>query len=177
MLIQPMLQRLHAARDLEAMLRAALADVVALHGAERGLIQLFDREGLLVPVQHAGLPRAFLDFFRRVATTSGTVCARATGLGRTVFVRDVEEDPAFQPFLPIARAVPFRSVISTPLTLGKACIGAVSVHFANPVTPSALELHSLEVYCGHVAERICSWHRDHDLRVVAEQLAARLAPA
>ena len=45
------------------------------------------------------------------------------------------------------------------------------------VTPSALELHSLEVYCGHVAERIGSWHRDHELRMVAEQLAARLALA
>lgn len=177
MLIQPMLQRLHAARDLEATLRAALADVVALHGAERGLIQLFDREGQLVPVQHTGLSRAFLEFFRRVAVTSGSVCARATGLGRTVFVRDVEDDPAFQPFLPIARAVPFRSVIATPLTLGKACIGAVSVHFANPVTPSALELHSLEVYCGHVAQRIWGWHRDQELCLVAEELAARLAPS
>lgn len=175
MLIQPMLQRLHAARDLEATLRAALADAVALHGAERGMIQLFDREGQLVPVQHTGLSRAFLDFFRRVAVTSGAVCARATVLGRTVFVRDVEQDPDFGPFLPVARAVPFRSVISSPLTLGKACIGAVTVHFANPVTPSPLELHSLEVYCGHVAERIAGWHRDHDLRLVAEQLAARLA--
>lgn len=174
MLIEPMLQRLRAAGDLESTLQVALTDVVALHGAERGSIQLFNTQGQLVVVRNCGLPRPFLQKCERLELTDGTVCARAAARGATVFVRDVEEDEAFEPYRAAARAVPFRSVLSSPLLRPEGCMGVISVHFANRFTPSGLELQSLESYCRHVADRILEWFSGTDLRRVAEMLSARL---
>lgn len=178
MLIAPMLQRLRAARDLEHGLAVALGDVVALLGAERGNIQLLDTRGQLVIVRHSGLPRAFLETFARMGMDDGFVCARAAMHQQTLLVPDVEEDAAFAPFLAIARAVPFRSVLSSPLVAtADGCIGTVSVHFANRFSPSAIELDSLERYCGELAQFLCSGRPGAELRRIAEGLSAALAPA
>lgn len=174
MLVEPMVQRLRSARGLEEILETALADVVALHGAERGNVQLLDARGELLLVQQAGLGREFLDRFHRVALDEGAICGRAVKEQRTCFVPDVEQDAEFAPFLDVARATPFRAVLSAPLTGSDGCIGAVSVHFASPFRPSALELQSLESYCRHVAARIEALHRGPQLQEQAEQLHARL---
>lgn len=175
MLIQPMLQRLRAANGLEEMLQVALADVVALHGAERGNIQLFDTQQRLVLVRQSGLSSAFLLAFERVAIDHGAVCARAARQQKTVFVEDIETDAEFAPYRSIARSVPFRSVLSSPLSTGPdGCIGVISVHFANRFAPTALELHSLEAYCVELAKKLTQQCHGASLRSVAESLSARL---
>jgi GAF domain-containing protein len=178
MLVQPMLQRLRAARDLQESLQVALADVVALHGAERGHIQLLDRQGQLAIVKQSGLPQAFLRAFERVALDKGTVCGRAALARKTVFVPDVEKDEAFRPFREAARAVPFRSVLASPLMAGPgACIGIVSVHFANRFMPSTLELQSLERYCRQLAGVLLERGGHAELPGIAESLSAQLLAA
>ena len=174
MLIQPMLQRLQAARSLEDTLQVALADVVALHGAERGSLQLFDSQGDLAVVSHVGLSRAFLQLFSRVKLGAGTVCERAAVCRQTVFVPDIEQDAPFGPYRAFARTVPFRAVLSSPLLRAGRSVGVISAHFANPFKPSSLELQSLETYCGHVAEAICAWQDEAALGRSADRLAAAL---
>jgi GAF domain-containing protein len=175
MLVKPMLQRLSAARDLHESLQVALADVVALHGAERGHIQLLDTGGRLAIVQQSGLPPHFLRAFERLPVDKGSVCGRAALGLKTVFVADVEKDEAFRPFREIARSVPFRSVLACPLVANAgACIGVVSVHFANRFVPSTLELQSLERYCRQLANVLLERRGDRHLPGVAESLAAEL---
>lgn len=175
MLVQPMLQRLEAARDLQESLHVALADVVALLGAERGNIQLVDRQEQLVIVRQFGLCAAFLRAFDRIPLDGASVCGRAAQARKTVVVADVEKDEAFRPFREIARLVPFRSVLSSPLLGGDGdCIGMVSVHFANRFTPSTLELQSLERYCRELAAVLLARRGDRDLRETAEGLSAQL---
>jgi GAF domain-containing protein len=178
MLVQPMLQRLRAARDLQESLRVALLDVVALHGAERGHIQLLDREGRLAIVEQSGMPQDFLRAFERIALDQGTVCGRAALAQKTVFVPDVEKDEACRPFREVARAVPFRSLLSSPLIAGPgSCIGIVSVHFANRFLPSTLELQSLERYCRQLAGVLLERGGQRELPAIAESLSARLLAA
>jgi GAF domain-containing protein len=175
MLIGPMLQRMRAAAGLEETLRVALKDVVALHGAERGNVQLLNASGQLLIVQQMGLSRRFLQAFERVDLDDGSVCGRAALRQETVFVADVEEEAEFRRFVPIARSVPFRSVLSSPLTDPSAgLVGMVSVHFANRFRPTALELDSLEAYCRHVAQALVAQHGARGLREVAESLSAGL---
>ena len=175
MLVQPMLQRLQAAHDLHESLQVALADVVALLGAERGNIQLMDRQEQLVIVRQSGLCAAFLRAFARVPLDSGSVCGRAAQARKTVVVADVEMDEAFRPFREIARLVPFRSVLSSPLLAGDGnCVGMVSVHFANRFAPSTLDLQSLERYCRELAAVLLERRGSRDLRETAERLSAQL---
>jgi GAF domain-containing protein len=170
-----MLHRLQAARDLLESLQVALADVVALLGAERGNIQLLDRESRLVIVRQSGLCAAFLRAFGRMPLDSGTACARAALAGKTVIVSDVENDEPFRPFREIARSVPFRSVLSSPLLCPEGnCIGMVSVYFANRFTPSTLELQSLERYCRELAAVLLERRDQRPLPDVAESLSAQL---
>ena len=178
MLIAPMLQRLRAADTLEQALAVALADVVALHGAERGNIQLFNERGQLLLVQQTGFCAEFLRTFARLEPGPGSVCSRAAARGEIVHVPDVQVDPEFEPYRALARAVPFRSVLSAPLlSSGDVFVGIVSVHFANAFTPSALELESLSTYCGRLTDSLCSRTPPAELRARAEELAARVQAA
>jgi GAF domain-containing protein len=175
MLIAPMLQRLRAARDLKETLAVAVTDVVALHGAERGNIQLFDGGGRLVIVAQVGLSAEFLRTFARVEVQDGTVCARCARQGETVFVPDVQQDAGFAPWADLARRVPFRSVLSSPIGSPPGSVGIVSVHFANRFSPSQLELRSLEGYCAQLAGVLLGHVGGPDaLRCHAETLAAGL---
>lgn len=170
-----MLDRLRAARGLQDTLAVALADVMALHGAERGNLQLFDARGHLRIVAQRGLSHAFLQAFVRVKPGDGTVCARAALQHQTVSVPDVEQDAACAPFLPIARSAPFRAALSSPLELPQSrAVGIISVYFANPFVPSPLELKCLEGYCAQLARVLCERVPGGDPREVARGLADEL---
>ena len=170
-----MLSRLAAARGLEQTLLVGLRDVMSLHGAEMGNIQLVGEGGQLVIVAARGLTRAFLTTFERVTLDSGTVCGRAAKAGKPVFVKDVSVDADFAPYREFAATVPFRSVLSCPLISADAqFIGAVSVHSANLFAPTTLELQSAEMYGRHLADAIATWMPAQNRRGVAEHLSKAL---
>jgi GAF domain-containing protein len=170
-----MLQRLSAAGSLREILDVALHDVIALHGAERGNIQLLAADGALVIVAQRNLSEVFLRAFRRVAPGSGPVCERALAARDIVFVRDVGQDAAFAPYLRVAQSVPFSSVLSLPLvTSQQRCIGVLSVHSASRFDPTPLELDSIRRYAGKLADAMVAAAGQADLEVLAESLAERI---
>ena len=172
-----MVSRLHAARDLKQILDVAVADVLALLGSERGNIQLLDRKGRLVIVAQLGLSREFLTAFRRVKLTEGSICARAAGEKKVVFVPDVEKDAEFAPYVQLARKIPFRSVVSSPIvTADGTFIGVVSAHSANLFAPTDLELQTLSNYCTELAHHL-SRQLKADRQEIAEALSAELLAA
>jgi GAF domain-containing protein len=175
MLLQPMLQRLSAAGGLREILDVALHDVIALHGAERGDIQLLAADGALLIVAQHNLPEAFLLAFGRVSAGSGAVCERALASGDLVFVQDVADDPVFAPHLGLAHSVPFRSVLSLPLIPSASrCIGVLSVHSASRFAPTPLELDSIRGYGEKLAQAIVAAAGKRDLARLAESLSEQV---
>ena len=178
MLVAPMISRLQCARDLKQILQVALADVVALLGAERGNVQLLDAGGRLVIVAQLGLSREFLTVFRRVELHEGSVCARAASERKIVFVPDVEKDPEFSPYLDIARKIPFRSVLSSPtFTTDGRPIGMISVHSENLFRPTPVELETVSRYSRELANSVFAHLRLKDRYQVAESLSAEVLAA
>jgi hypothetical protein len=92
-----------------------------------------------------------------------------------VFVSDVSADVDFKPYLDSANSVPFRSVLSLPLTssMGE-FIGMVSAHLAHAFAPTALELRSGEIYTRHFASAPVSLAPASELIGYAERCSAEL---
>ena len=142
-----MLQRLKNARDLHEALHVGMHDLMSLLGAERGNVQLVGRDDELVVVAQHGLTTRFLDAFRRVSTTSASVCGRAAAAGELVFVADVAEDAQFGPHLSVTRSEGITSILSCPLTTADdEWVGMVSAHFALRADPTPLERQSVAEY-------------------------------
>ena len=161
MLIEQMVQRLHAEEGFQSAIRVVLNDAVALHGAEFGNVQLAADDYLVIVAQR-GFRTPFLDAFRRIRADTGTSCGRALRERRTVVIRDIELDEGYAAYRSVIRAVGCRSVTSTPLlTSNNVVIGVVSTAFVNVHEPTRIEIKTLDSY-GEVAA-------DHLHRVLADQ--------
>lgn len=123
--------------DRKEGLRKILAAVIALLGADKGNIQLFDAErGILSIEVHQGFERAFLDTFKRVSTVDDTACGRALRLRRPIVIEDTETDLGYARFRAAARAAGYRAVVSSPIMATPVLpLGMISVHFASPISP------------------------------------------
>jgi GAF domain-containing protein len=152
-MLEQLKSRLLPSATFEEAIWTVLDDSIALLGAEYGNVQL-PLGGDLVIVAQRGLLRPFLDAFRRVSMEDGCACGRALRLGQSVIVTDVDTDPDFFPFLGDARSAGFRAVQSTPLlTRDRRFFGIVSTHFAEPHTPSDIEMDVLQKYGTFAADR------------------------
>jgi GAF domain-containing protein len=152
MLLEPMLARLAGASDLTELLDVAVRDLVALHGAEMGDLQLVAGNGDLLIVAARGVNRAFLQLFERVSADSGSACGRAARDRRPTFIPDVRTDPEYAVYRNFAGAVPFRSVLSYPLTGATGgLLGMLSALSSHLFQPTALELLTAQSYCERLA--------------------------
>src|SRR5215831_19375628 len=145
-MLEQMAQRLQAQRSFDGALETLLNDVVALHGAEYGDLQLLVDDHLVVVAQR-GLSASFLRAFRRVDRADGSSCGRALRAGRTIVVADVMTDPDYATFRREAEVAGYRSVQSTPITTSRGrVLGMVSTLFANVHEPTPIELDTLTRY-------------------------------
>src|SRR5262249_37631055 len=151
-MLEQMTQRLQAQCSFEAAIETLLNDVVALHGAEYGDLQLLVGDDLVVVAQR-GFTAPFLRTFRRVSRADGCACGRALRAGRTVVVTDVTKDPDYAAFRAEAAAAGYRSVQSTPIATSRGrVLGMVSTLFANVHEPTPIELETLRRYSGVAAD-------------------------
>jgi PAS domain S-box-containing protein len=164
--------RLWRCRSLEEGLNEMLAAVIELLGAEKGNIQLLDRQrNVLKIVVQRGFQQDFLDFFREVSTKEDSACGRALRLGQRVVIEDVEQDLAFAPMLSVARAAGYRSVVSEPLiSAGGEPLGMVSTHFRSPHRPTDQQLRRLDLYARQAADYIVRCKTDEALQQSEERL-------
>jgi GAF domain-containing protein len=173
-MLEQMSQRLHASRTFEDAVRRILIDVVALHGAEFGSIQLPTEDGLVIVDQH-GFDTDFLRAFRKVRSEDGCACARALKERRPVVVIDIETDEAYAPCRTAARQAGYRSVQSTPmLSNDGTVIGVISTLFANVHTPTPIEMNTVSLYSGLAAERMLALLEGQKLSAKAQQLHEKL---
>src|SRR6195256_1474437 len=87
-MLAQMTLRLLQKRTFEDAIHVILEDVIALHGAEFGNVQLPLGDELFIAAQY-GLPKPFLKAFKRVRKDDGSACGRALRLGVPVVVADV----------------------------------------------------------------------------------------
>jgi GAF domain-containing protein len=165
-MLEQMTLRLQAQRDFEAAVETILNDVVALHGAEYGDLQLLVGDDLAVVAQR-GLSAPFLRAFRSVGKADGCACGRALRAGKTIVVADVMRDPDYAAFRAEAKAAGYRSVQSTPITTSRGrVLGMVSTLFANVHEPTPIELETLARYSRVAADHL-------ETLLGADTLAAR----
>jgi GAF domain-containing protein len=146
-----------------------LDDAIALLGAEYGNVQLLVGRDLVICAQR-GLPPDFLKTFRFVTKDDGSACGRALLFGKTVVIPDVEKDLEFAIYRNIARRTHFRAVQSTPLIKQDGeRLGILSTHFANPHSPSKIELETLQAYA-----TIASQYAFELLRMPLDQMAKQM---
>jgi hypothetical protein len=112
--LEQMNQRLMACRTFETAIHTILRDVVALHGAEFGNVQLAVGDSLLL-VAEIGLEAPFLLAFREVRKSDGSACGRAWENGESVAIENIDKDEKYAEFREIAREAGYCSVQSTPL--------------------------------------------------------------
>jgi GAF domain-containing protein len=147
-----------------------LTDVVALHGAEFGNVQLVAEDKLLIVAEH-GLRAPFLLAFREARMTDGCACGRAWQTGEPIVVADVNLDESFAPFREIAKEAGFRSVQSTPLIASNSMpLGMVSTHFANRYIPTKIEMATCKAYCAMAADHLQALLAGSPLQSEAQKL-------
>ena len=151
-MLDQMRQRLHVQRTFETAIVAILNDVVALHGAEYGNVQLPLGDHLVIVAQK-GFSVPFLRTFKTVRKDTGSACGRALRSGETVIVPDVETDPEYAAYRGAAKNAGYRAVQSTPLVTREGLfLGIVSTHFAIPHRPTPIEMATLKSYGRMAAE-------------------------
>jgi GAF domain-containing protein len=161
-------------RTFEEAIHVILDDVIALHGAEFGNVQLPIGDELVIAAQ-AGLSKPFLKAFRRVRKDDGCACGRALRLGAPVIVADVEKDIEYAAFVEDARRAGYRAVQTTPFfTRNGNLVGLVSTHFAQAHEPTPIEMQTLKTYGGVAAEHAYRLLGDVALAIKAQQMSEKL---
>jgi GAF domain-containing protein len=168
--LQQLNQRLKASGTFETAVTTILADLVALHGAEFGNVQLAAGAKLIIVAEH-GLRAPFLSAFREVQTTDGCACGRAWQTGNPIIVANVDLDEPYAPFRDIAKEAGYRAVQSTPLiTSDGQRLGMASTLFANPYVPTEIEMAVCKAYCTSAADHFQVLLGGSDLKAKAQQL-------
>jgi putative methionine-R-sulfoxide reductase with GAF domain len=174
MLDKMMAERLYAQQTFEGAIATLLHDVVALHGAEFGDVQLRLGDELVIVAQQ-GLGAAFLTAFKRVGCDDGSACGRALRERKTIVIEDVEADAEYEQFRSEARVAGYRAVQTTPLfTSNGELIGMVSTLFANVHRPTTIEMDSLRSYSVCAADYLQSLLKNADLALKAAEMHSAL---
>jgi PAS domain S-box-containing protein len=154
-----------------ALLQETIDTAVAITQADKGTLQLLERDRLLI-VAHHGHEQPFLDHFA-AAENVASVCGEATRRGERVMVPDVETSPIFSgtPSLPVMRAAGVRAVQSTPLlTRSGRLLGILTTQWAAPHTPDERSLWRLDLLARQAADLIEQTQADEGLRESEERL-------
>jgi GAF domain-containing protein len=174
-MLPQMTARLLGQNTLAGGLRTILNDVIALHGAEFGNIQLAIDDDTLALIEHRGFDEPSLRSLRRVARDGGAASARAFAARKPVVIPDLSKDRALAPYHQLANTMGVRAMQSTPfIAAGGKCVGVVSTHFANVHTPTEIEMETLQQYGFVAADFIISKTQGADLAAVADACFRRL---
>jgi PAS domain S-box-containing protein len=163
--------RLWHCRTLEEGFAQMLEGVIELLGADTGCVQLLHGDALEVAAQR-GFPEHAMERFGRVTADQGTACARALRTGQRVIVEDIESDPAFEPYRPLAREAGFRAVVATPLSTAQGVLlGVLSTQFRMPHRPSEHDLRRKDLYARQASDFLQRCRIEDTLRANDERRA------
>lgn len=159
---------------LTAFLMELLDATMALHCADFGAIQLYDRAaGLLSTVVQRGFDAAFLQRFGTMDTSQPFACVQALHSGRRVVIEDVQEAPACAATQAAAPAAGYQAMQATPLfNRAGEPLGLLSTYFRRPHRPSEHGLKLTDLYARQAAEFVAFKRSESALRESEARLAA-----
>ena len=170
--------RVAATNDRTEALNDVLDTAIAMVGAAKGNVQLYDAsDDTLRIIAHRGFNEEFLEYFKSVPL--GYSCCGAAMAGRErVIVEDVFTDPRFNDLAEVYARHGFVAVQSTPLfTSDGRLLGMFSTHFARPHRLTERDLRLLDQIAQHagrviertLAEEALRQHRDRLQELVEER--------
>jgi signal transduction histidine kinase/ActR/RegA family two-component response regulator len=131
---------------LPEQLQLILSTFVRMHGAEKGIISIFDfaRDRLVIAASQGFAPHV-LDALRELKAGEGASGLAFANRDRVV-IEDADQDPRLLKFRELQREEGVRSVHSTPL-IGRdgGALGALSVHLPRAHKPSERELRIADI--------------------------------
>jgi signal transduction histidine kinase/CheY-like chemotaxis protein len=127
--------------DLQEQMKRILAGLKRLHGADLGLLSMYERNrSTLRVVASIGFSDEALQLLHCIKP-GDRACDVASAERRRIIVEDTEQDPRTACFREIARGAGFRAVHSTPLlTQSGEVLGAITVLFRTPRRPTEREI-------------------------------------
>jgi two-component sensor histidine kinase len=141
--------------QLEECLQRTMDAAIALVGADKGNIQLFEpTSNSLIIAAHRGFAEPFLTFFKHVRDDAAA-CAAAMRSKNQVIVEDVLESEIFveDGSRTILISAGVRAVVSTPLLSSNGTLmGMISTHYTTPHRPTDREVHLIEVLARQAAD-------------------------
>jgi PAS domain S-box-containing protein len=161
--------------DLPSALEEVIEAAIAISGADKGNIQLFDTtSGRLIIQAQRGFEQPFLDYWNAVREGTGA-CGTALERGERVIVEDVTLSPIFagRPALDVQLRAGVRAVQSTPVLSRSGKLMAVfSTHYATPGRPDERVLRLLDLLARLTAGIIERAQAEGALRSAYEQAEA-----
>jgi len=142
-------------KNLDKCLHGILDVGIAIAGADKGNIQLFESEAVVLTIAaQRGFGPAFLKYFEYVRD-GPSACAVAMRSGESVVVEDVTTSEIFvgQPSMNVLVRAGVRAVISTLLMSSAGnLLGMISTHFHEPHHPSERELGLMDLLARQAAD-------------------------
>jgi signal transduction histidine kinase/CheY-like chemotaxis protein len=136
-------------------LNETLDAAIALTGAAKGVLQLFDKDSnALTIAAQRGFERPLLEFFKYVRD-GAAASASAMQSGALVIVEDIMDSDIFagQAAQKVVAEAGVRAIIAMPLLSSEGdVLGTISTHFAKPHRPSERELHFLDLLARQTAD-------------------------
>ena len=168
--------------DIDGCLRDVLGVAIEISGADKGNVQLLDREpGVLRLAALSGFEEPFAEFFENVSGDD-TACGVALRTKQRVIVEDITKSEIYagKHSLDALREADVLAVQSLPLLSSTGnVLGMISVHFAQSHRPSEQELRLMDLLARQTAdylerkrveeEREHLLVREHELRQTAEE--------
>jgi diguanylate cyclase (GGDEF)-like protein len=135
---------------------------------------LLVEDGALRPLAAPGLPARYLEVVDGMPVGPGIgACGSAAYLGKAVAVRDIDSDPGWHDFHPIAESHGLRACWSSPVHDGEGrVIGTFAFYFREARGPSPIEERLVATCLNLCAIAITNdvWRRDHERRANADGL-------
>lgn len=161
---------------LNERLNDILEAAIALSGANKGNIQLFDpNSGALRIAAQRGFEETFLEFFSDVRDASST-CGAAMQSKELVIVEDVTQSEIFagKPTLSALLEAGVRAVISAPLISSTDhLLGMISTHFTVPHRPNERHSHFLASLTRQAAEYLERKRTQETERLLVREISHR----
>jgi PAS domain S-box-containing protein len=161
--------------EVQTLLDAILEAAIALTGADKGHIQLFDPASGEIQIKaQRGFDPTFLEYAKHVRP--GVLAAGVVLQTRQrVIIEDVATSPLYRAF-PRARDLvlqaDMRAIVATPLlTRGNQILGTLSILFGAPYHPIDRDLRLLDLLARQAADSIERTRAEEDLRVARQDLA------
>lgn len=152
---------LEAGEDPRTLWQEIMDTAIGILKADKGTLQLLDRESLRIVAHHAH-DREFLEFFSAAENVS-SVCGEACQRGERVVVEDIERSDIYAgtPSLDVLRRAQVRAVQSTPLrTRGGKLLGVLTTQWSSPHMPEKQDLLLLDLLARQAADLIQHGHAE-----------------